>query len=498
MAERKRLSCKGNTPWRLGPCWVSMLPDCSNPQSAIRNRRSQKSSIVNRNSSIASTRILLLAATLYIHSLDGTATSKSNASTTDPIRLSDDGGWCWFEDERVIVHNGKLIIGTVAAGRHDPSRRGDIEAIVYDLKKKSITRVELHDRLQLDDHDSPVFLVRPDNRLLTLYAKHGPESKFYYRISEQNDAERWGPVREFSPSATTRLTYSNVYRLSAEGNRVYDFFRGLDGKFKPSYAISNNASENWTTGNIFIQSQAARPYVRYASNGIDTIHFFYTEGHPRDFDNSVYHAFYRKGQLSRSDGTRIRSLSEGLQSPEEGTQIFKGDTNHVAWTADLELDERGLPYVAYSVQVGSAGKPPRQGGEDHRYRYARWDGKQWHDHPMAYAGRRLYPGEDDYTGLVALHPHNPDVAYISTDADPRLGIPLVSRSDGRRHYEIFKGITKDFGRTWTWTAVTRDSTMENLRPVIPKWNKRHTALLWLRGVYRAYTDFDLEVVALIN
>jgi len=30
------------------------------------------------------------------------------------IEFNDDGGWCWFEDERAIVAGGKLILGTIA------------------------------------------------------------------------------------------------------------------------------------------------------------------------------------------------------------------------------------------------------------------------------------------------------------------------------------------------------------------------------------------------
>jgi hypothetical protein len=349
----------------------------------------------------------------------------------------------------------------------------------YDLQTGITGRFELHDRLQLDDHDSPAFLARPDGRILAFYAKHGPENRFYYRISGVNDPGTWSPVREFAPSGTTRLTYSNLYRLSAERNRIYDFFRGLDGKSKPSYAFSDDGGENWKTGGIVIQSPAARPYVRYASDGVSSIHMFYTEGHPRDFDNSVYH------------------VSEGLREPDEGTRIFEGGPDQVAWTADIELDVKGYPYVGYSVQMDSAGLPSRQGGEDLRYRYARWDGRQWRDYPMAYAGGRLYAGEDDYSGLVALHPHDPATVFISTDADPASGRPLVSGTDGRRHYEIFKGNTPDGGKAWTWTPVTRDSTVDNLRPIVPKWPGSRTALLWLRGTYRAYTDYDLEVVGRI-
>jgi hypothetical protein len=435
--------------------------------------------------------------TTLLAMLQVTSGAAANEAAGKLIRFNDDGGWCWFQDERVIVHDGKIILGTIAAGKTDASRKGDVEVCSYDIKTGKSTRFELHDRLQHDDHNSPVFLARPDGRILTLYAKHGPEDRFYYRISEPNDPAQWGAERTFTPSVKTRLTYSNLYRLQAEGGRIYDFFRGLDGLWKPSYAFSDDGGETWTTGSILIQSSAARPYVRYASDGIDAIHLLYTEGHPRDFDNSVYHIYYRGGNLCRSDGSVIRGLKEGLKGPDEGTRIFQGDPNHVAWATDIELDERGYPYVAYSVQIGSAGLPVGRGGEDHRYRYARWDGSKWLDAQLAYAGRRLYPGEDDYTGLVALHPHNPDVVYISTDADPAAGEALISKADAKRHYEIFKGITRDSGRTWQWTPVTRNSTVDNLRPIVPKWDSGNTALLWLRGTLRSYTDYDLDVVGLV-
>lgn len=40
------------------------------------------------------------------------------AMAGEPVdTLSDDGGWCWYQDERAIIHDGKLIVGTIAAGR---------------------------------------------------------------------------------------------------------------------------------------------------------------------------------------------------------------------------------------------------------------------------------------------------------------------------------------------------------------------------------------------
>ena len=150
------------------------------------------------------------------------------------------------------------------------------------------------------------------------------------------------------------------------------------------------------------------------------------------------------------------------------------------------------------MQKDSAGLPPYRGGEDHRYRYARWTGREWVDYEIAYAGSRLYAGEDDYTGTIALDPADPNVVYISTNADPASGKPLVSKSDSQRHYEIFKGATRDGGKSWSWTAVTSNSAVDNIRPIVPGWDGNHTALIWLRGRYAAYTNYDLDVVGTIT
>ena len=431
-------------------------------------------------------------------------------ATNRIVTFNDDGAWSWFQDERAIVDSGKLIIGSVAAGTNDQSRKGDIEVISYDIGAGSKKLFQLHDRLldaggAYDDHNSPALLVRPDGRLLAVYSMHGPENRFYYRISTRpHDATSWQPERAFTPSESSRITYSNLHYLSKENKgrgRVYNFYRGFNDSYKPSYAYSDDWGETWIAGNIFIDVPARfrhRPYVKYASDGIDTIHIFYTEGHPRDFDNSTYHIFYRDGRLHRSDGTVIRSLTEGLKDPTEGTRIFKGDPDNVAWVSDVQLDAARRPYVAYSVQKNSAGLPPRSGGEDHRYRYARWTGKEWVDYEIAYAGSRLYAGQDDYTGNIALDPVDPNVVYISTNADPASGKPLISSSDSQRHYEIFKGATSDGGKSWRWTAVTSNSVVDNIRPIVPKWDGEQTALIWLRGKYAAYIDYDLDVVGTIT
>ena len=77
-------------------------------------------------------------------------------------------------------------------------------------------------------------------------------------------------------------------------------------------------------------------------------------------------------------------------------------------------------------------------------------------------------------------------------------MPLISAEDGQQHHELFEGVSIDGGATWHWTTITADSTVDNLRPIIPIWDGDQRALLWLRGVYTKYTEYDLDVVATIT
>src|SRR5712692_3456881 len=105
------------------------------------------------------------------------------------VQLNDNGAWSWFMDPRVIVNEGKLIIGSVRgvgslqANISDP-RSGNVEISVYDIEKGTTNTVVLHPHLEQDDHDAPAFYVRPDGRILAVYSMHARERRMYYRLSE--------------------------------------------------------------------------------------------------------------------------------------------------------------------------------------------------------------------------------------------------------------------------------------------------------------------------
>jgi hypothetical protein len=58
-------------------------------------------------------------------------------------------------------------------------------------------------------------------------------------------------------------------QLSAEGDRVYLFWRG--GNFNLSSSTLDSGSSTWSPARTLILNPSERPYVKYAGNGVDTI-----------------------------------------------------------------------------------------------------------------------------------------------------------------------------------------------------------------------------------
>ena len=412
----------------------------------------------------------------------------------DRFLLTDDGGWCWFQDERAIIDGDLLIVGSVASGHEQSSRSGNVEVHWRNLVSGDSGTSVLHEQLGLDDHNVPGLLVLPDGRILAIYSRHGQDRLIRMRRSMlPGIASAWGPETriEIGPEASAGVTYSNVHEVRDEdGQRViYDFYRG-EG-WDPNVLRSVDAGANWESMGR-LMSGPGRPYLKYASDG-ERVHFVATEQHPRDADNSLWHGYLEGQDLHQSNGDVIGYLRTESPEPSAYGRIFEGRPDAVAWPADLELDANGHPVVIYTVQIEGADQPRGKAGRDHRFRYARWTGSRWLDFEAGHAGRRLYPGEDDYTGLAAIDPVNPSVIYISTDADPRTGEPLVTELDGRRHRELFRGRSYDLGRNWEWIPLTNQSIHDNIRPMAVAWGADRTVLLWLEGSMKSYTDYEFSI-----
>jgi hypothetical protein len=424
-----------------------------------------------------------------------------------PISLNDNGAWSWFMDERAVVHAGKLVVGSVRAvgdfetGRSDAGW-GNVEVAVLDLESRAVDTRVLFRRFEQDDHDNPSFLPLADGGLLAVYTKHRQDQNIYVQRAAPGDPLRWSaPSVVQTPRAAVGphyATYSNLFRLPS--GRIANFYRGFQQD--PNYMYSDDEGETWRYGGRLMHGRTGySPYLKYCQDRSGAVHFVATEDHPATYPNSLYHGVFADGELRLSDGTVVGTVT-GDTSVElatwDFTRVFAGDPDNVAWMTDLELDADDRPVVAFSVQKDGRGARYGEAGHDLRYRYARWDGAAWRWHEIAYAGERLYPNEDDYSGLATLDPRDTRVVYISTNADPVDGAPLFSLSDGVRHYELFRGVTADGGASWDWEPLTMNSTDDNLRPLVPRWDDERTALVWMRGRYvHNRGEWTTAVVALL-
>jgi hypothetical protein len=370
---------------------------------------------------------------------------------------------------------------------------------------------------QQDDHNNPSLTALPDGRLLALYAKHGSEPAFYQRVSLvplPSSTTDWGP--ETANPLPANNTYNNTYLLSGESNRIYNFHRCIN--YNPTITVSNDLGTSWQPSVQFISvgSGNIRPYPRYCSNRSDRIDLIYTDGHPRDVNNSVYHLFYRNGAFHKTDGTVIDTFANlplDHQGGQRGSVVYpysgaawgpgQGPDDWIpngrGWTWDVHYGADGQPVCVFQVQVDNV----TGSGWNHDriyYYYARWNGTAWQRRFIAQAGRPLYAAEDDYGGGMTLDPSDPNIVYISSNAanpfqlSDLTSVPL--RANER--YEIWRGITRDGGLTFSWEPITTDSPADNLRPIVPENHGFDEALVWFHGTYTTYTSFNCRVLAILR
>ncbi|MEA2161468.1 MAG: hypothetical protein QOD66_3848 [Solirubrobacteraceae bacterium] len=389
------------------------------------------------------------------------------------IEVWSGGSWCWFAGPRAVrIREGrgtpdKVFAGWIGWG-------GQVTIGAYDAASGvSTARVVGH--LTADDHGSPAILVEPDHRLTVFWSGHNGSEMYYRSTITPADIAAWGPVLHL-PSGLTGgrgFTYPNPQRLSGEDNRTYLFFRGAD--WSADYA-TRARDGRWSRTRRLVVQPGQRPYMKVGSNGVDTIAFAFTNGHPRELTTSIYYAAYRHGWLRHASGRRITGLARAPIRPRQADLVYDGRARRISsWIWDVALDRRRRPVIAYATFPSS---------RNHAYWYARWNGRRWASHFLAYAGPSISPGtiEQQYSGGMALDAADPSVVYLSRKVDGRFQIERWSTPNG--------------GYRWHHSIVVRDG-VDDMRPVVPDGpGGDGIRLLWLQGRYGSFTSYRTSIAFL--
>jgi hypothetical protein len=361
------------------------------------------------------------------------------------------------------------------------------------------------------------------------------------------DGSAWGAEQTSTVNIThdgNGNTYTNPFYLSVP-NIVYSFSRaiGYDTSYSKWAGLGStdksgviNAS-NFSYGGHFqywknpSNSGNGRPYVKYASNGTDTIWLTMTEDSPQNYVNSLYVGYAKfdsagSGAVYTSTGTALGSISTETApsssqantgssiasgsgysyQPAQFTPIAKANTNYnnldlsssspygagyAAWASSMRLDSNGKPYLGFLIARNATISGY---GNNLEYGYARLVNDTWKVSRIGYAGYALYSGQNQYAGLIAVDPLDPNKVYFPANVDPVTKADLLG-PDGKRHWQIFSGTT-DGGATWSFTQLTNTSS-DNVRPIIAEGSRKE-ALLWMQGTHTTYTNYNTNIIGLVQ
>jgi len=404
--------------------------------------------------------------------------------------LTEDGAWCWFSDPRSVYIEGKqkqVITGWV-------SKEGNIIVASMNLETGKVFEKTLHSNFNKDDHANPSFLILPDKHLMIFYSSHSVPGNKIIHLTTRNpeDITEWEGAQDITTNTIGKSSfcYTNPVMLSAENNRIYLFWRG--GNYKPTFSFTDDFGKTWSNAETLVQSEAIdliRPYMKVASNGIDEIHFAFTDGHPRNEPlNSIYYMKYKKGKFFKADGTQIGEMNH-LPIKHELTdvvynaqQVYSTTGNGVrSWIWDVAFESNGNPVIAYTLLPEET---------LHKYFYARFNGKSWDNYFVSNAGKSFSrlkltkeqrDPEPHYSGGIYLDHQNPAKVYLSK--------PI------KDVFEIFKYTTNDFGKTWSGIQLTHNSLKDNIRPYVVRFAPENISprVLWMYGDYEHYTNFSTGI-----
>lgn len=387
--------------------------------------------------------------------------------TVTPI--TDDGGWCWFQDPRAVRYEGdrdRTYVGWI-------TRAGDIEVGQYDHDRERVTaRTTLHADYEPDDHDAPVFAVRPDGRLVVFYTRHAGSAVNYRIADDPESVASFGPERSIEPGAETAVTYPNPRWIDGD---LHLFLRNSGSVVE---VVSPDGGETWSDQRELVTTggEGWCVYAKVSRSWDGEVHFGFTHAignadHPH---LHVCHARYDGDALRRSDGGPLGRVSEGSLpvSVYETTRVFdSAATGDGAWIWDCST-AGGVPQVVYARFAAD---------DDHRYRYARWDGDRWLDEPLCRGGASIADADSDegyYSPGVVLDHDEPGVCYAAVGDHDGSELLRLERDDGE----------------WRRARVAGDDD-QHVRPVVP-WNRRSDlGVCWLRGRYDHYEPRSGEEAA---
>lgn len=330
---------------------------------------------------------------------------------------------------------------------------------------------------QADPHACPAVIMRAsDRKLVVVYGKHNV-AYLRRRISTNAaDSTAWGTELDLTSTlSANNITYPNLVQLSSDASGTLRlWFRNYNGtNFSWRETISTDGGATFPAATQRFSQATAQAYLQIAHDGVDTIHFVYSNTIPVVGNTVKLAHCYRVGTSSyyQSDGTTITPGAGGI-GYSAMTEFWDG-SGGAPFVFDLAIDGSGYPMVAHVDGPNSS---------DWRYTVSRWDGSAWGDVQVV-SGYDSIP-LSGVAGGFCISPINPDRLIVS-----------AMQPSGR--YEMETWESTDSGATFDdRTAITTGSSVNQMYPFGVHGADAELEVIWLSGQYNnsGLTDFDFALI----
>jgi hypothetical protein len=285
------------------------------------------------------------------------------------------GSWSYFGDPRAISHDGHTFTGWI-------STTGNVW-VARCTAGGTLTKRLLFRGLGRDDHNNPSLVFRRDGHIVVFFCPHsghqlpppGIRSVMRYKVSlHRHSIEGFGRVRTVPTNVPGGLgyTYPNPIQLR---DKLWLFWRG--GNWNPTFSYTEDYLTWVPARELVVHGGGERPYAKYVGDGNRRIHGIFTEGHPRNFRNSLYYVRYEAGVLYTVDGRRIGSLESVPLHTSQLDRVYKfSASGGRAWSHDIALTAEGRPRIVYTRRVN----------DRDTFYYAYHNGERWISHKIVGAG----------------------------------------------------------------------------------------------------------------
>src|SRR4051812_28655901 len=105
------------------------------------------------------------AAMAVLAGLAPAALADPTPSSSPTVQIASDAAWCWFSEPRAVTSGSVTFLGWITSP-------GDVTVGSFDSSSGAAQHFVLMTDFQVDDHDHPAVLLRPDGRLQAFWSAH--------------------------------------------------------------------------------------------------------------------------------------------------------------------------------------------------------------------------------------------------------------------------------------------------------------------------------------